>query len=360
MSVQKRLDLIKGVAEEIVTEEELKNLLEKNPHPVAYDGFEPSGFAHLGSGILRAINLEDLQKAGIKFKILIADWHAWINNKLGGDLEKIQKAGEYFIEVWKGAGVKKIEIIWASDLVTDEEYWKKVVLVAKNTTMQRAERAISIMGRKAGEMKDTAQLFYPMMQVADIFQLGVDITQLGVDQRRACILAREISEKLKWRKPVVVSHHMLMGLEGVKQPEGYDENQKLDLEVSSKMSKSKPDTAIFVHDSETEVERKLSKAFCPEKVAENNPVLEYNKYIIFKKMKNVKIEREKKFGGDVVYKSYEKMEADFVDGKLHPTDLKNSTAENLNKIIEPVRSHFEKNNKAEELYNSIKENKITR
>lgn len=360
MQLEKRLGLIRGVAEEIITEEELKKLLEKNPRPVAYDGFELSNVAHLGTGILRAINLDDMIRAGVRFKMLLADWHTWINNKLGGDLEKIQTAGEYFVEVWKAAGVKKFETFWASDFARDDEYWRKVILVAKNTTLNRAERAVSIMGRKLGEMKDTAQLFYPMMQVADVFHLDVDITQLGVDQRRACVLAREISEKFKWKKPVVVSHHMLMGLEGVKQPEGFDENQKFDVEVSSKMSKSKPETAIFVHDSEAEIKRKLSKAFCPEKVVENNPVLEYNRHIIFRKMKIVKVERDKKFGGNVEYKSYSEMEKDFVSGGLHPTDLKNSTAENLDKIIEPVRKHFEKNSRARDLYNSLKKVEVTR
>lgn len=359
MQLEKRLELIKGIAEEVITEDELRKLLERNPRPVAYDGFELSNVAHLGTGIFRAINLEDMIRAGVRFKVLLADWHTWINNKLGGDLEKIQTAGEYFIEVWKAAGVKKIETFWASDFARDDEYWKKVILVAKNTTLNRAERAISIMGRKLGEMKETAQLFYPMMQVADVFQLDVDITQLGVDQRRACILAREVADRLKWKKPVVVSHHMLMGLEGVKKPEGYDDNPKWDTEVSSKMSKSKPETAIFVHDTQDDIKRKLLKAFCPI-FAENNPVLEYNRYIIFRKMKEVKVERDKKFGGDVEYKSYQEMESDFVSGNLHPADLKNSTALNLDKIIEPVRRHFEKNVKARELYNVLKRTEVTR
>jgi len=43
MNVGKRIELIKGVGEEIITEEELLNLLEKKKHPIAYDGFEPSG-----------------------------------------------------------------------------------------------------------------------------------------------------------------------------------------------------------------------------------------------------------------------------------------------------------------------------
>lgn len=360
MSVEKRLATIKNIAEEIITEGELIALLETKAHPTAYDGFEPSGLAHLGSGILRAINLKELTGAGIKFTILIADWHAWINNKLGGDLDRIQQAGKYLIEVWKAAGVKGIDIQWASDIVEDRDYWVKVIQVAKSTTLNRAERAISIMGRKAGEMKETAQLFYPMMQVADVFDLDVDITQLGVDQRRAGVLAREVADKLKWKKPVVVSHHMLMGLAGMKQPEGYDENSKWDAEISSKMSKSKPETAIFVHDDEDSIRRKISNAYCPVKVADNNPVLEYNRYIVFKKMNKVKIERDRQFGGDVVYSSYKEMEDDFVQGRLHPMDLKKSTAQNLNKIIEPVRRHFEKDSKGRALHEILSKTEVTR
>ena len=147
---------------------------------------------------------------------------------------------------------------------------------------------------------------------------------------------------------------------GMKKPEGHEDSDSLDAEISSKMSKSKPDTAIFVHDSEEGIEKKLANAFCPEKVVKNNPVLEYNRYIVFKKMKNVKVERDKKFGGDVKYKSYEDMENDFKSGELHPTDLKKSTAKSLNQIIKPIREHFEKNPRAKELYKSLAEAKITR
>jgi len=51
-----------------------------------------------------------------------------INNKMGGDLEKIRKVGKYLLEVWKAAGVdlSKVEVVWASDLAADPDYWKLV------------------------------------------------------------------------------------------------------------------------------------------------------------------------------------------------------------------------------------------
>jgi len=359
MDTEKRMQLIKSVGEEIITEQELRELLEAKQHPIAYDGFEPSGAAHLAFGVFRPLLLKDMQKAGIHFKLFIADWHAWVNNKMQGDIEKIQTVGKYFIEVWKAAGVKNVEYVWSSDIAADPEYWKKVILIAKNTTVQRATRALTVMGRKEGELKEAAQYFYPMMQTADIFQLEADICQLGLDQRRANILGREVGPKLGWWKPVVVSHHMLMGLEGAKQPEGYEENEKLDAEISSKMSKSKPQTAIFVHDSKKEIAQKLNSAFCPAKIAENNPVLEYCKYLIFRKFERMKIERPAKFGGDVSFGTYHELEEAFRKGGIHPADIKAAVAGYLDKMIEPVRKYFEKG-KAKKLYDFVRKQDVTR
>ncbi|MEM5802125.1 MAG: tyrosine--tRNA ligase [Candidatus Aenigmatarchaeota archaeon] len=318
--------------------------------------------AHLPFGIFRPMLIEDLLKVGIRFKLYLADYFAWINNKLGGDLEKIRKCGEYFIEVWKAAGIdtKKVEIVWASDLASRKEYWKKVLLVAKNTTVHRAERALSIMGRKKGEMKEVAQYFYPAMQVADIFELGADICQLGLDQRRANMLTRELGPKLGFWKPVVVSHHMLMGLEGEKKPEGYDENKAIDIAISSKMSKSKPNTCIFVHDSKEEIRKKILRAFCPEKIVKNNPILDYAKHIIFRKFKSLTIERPSKFGGAIEVYGYDELEKRFREGEIHPLDLKNAVAEKLDELIKPIREHFEKDKKARELYGFVKSQEITR
>lgn len=44
MDIETKLEMIKKPPmEEIVTEEELRELLQTNAHPAAYDGFEPSG-----------------------------------------------------------------------------------------------------------------------------------------------------------------------------------------------------------------------------------------------------------------------------------------------------------------------------
>ncbi|MEK6893456.1 MAG: tyrosine--tRNA ligase, partial [Nanoarchaeota archaeon] len=290
------------------------------------------------------------------FKLWLADYFAFINNKLEGDLNRIKKAGEYFIEVWKACGVDtdKVEVLWASERMNKLEYWDRVLRIAKETTLNRSMRAITIMGRKEGELQTTAQLFYPSMQVSDIFELDVDICQLGLDQRRANILGREIAEKLKWKKPVIVSHHMILGLQGM-QP-GQDKEEMI---IESKMSKSKPETCIYMHDTLEDIKRKINKAYCPEKIIEGNPLFDYLKYLICKRYPKIDIKRDKKFGGDISL-AYDELVKLYEEGKLHPADLKNAVVFYLNEMIKPVREYFETNKKAKELYEEVKKFSVTR
>ena len=357
MNVEERIALVKQVGEEIVTEQDLKTLFESKKKPVAYDGFEPSGKIHVAQGLMRAYNVNKMTQAGCEFKMLVADWHAWANNKLGGDLEAIQKCGDYFIEVWKAAGMnlEHVEFVRVSDYVEDEDYWKKVMQVARHSTLQRIIRTTQIMGRSEKDTLQASQVLYPCMQAADIFQLKADICQLGMDQRKVNILAREIGPKIGYYAPVAVHHHMLMGLG--EPPKG--EADATERAIAMKMSKSRPDTAIFVTDSTEEVKRKLSKAYCPAKEVKENPVLEYAKYLVFEGTDSMTIKRPEKFGGDTEYNSYQELEAAFVEGKVHPMDLKNSVADELNELLEPIRKHFSKGKPAD-LKEFVESQQVTR
>jgi len=228
-----------------------------------------------------------------------------LNHKMDGDLEKIQVVGEYFIEVWKASGMdlKNVEFIWTSDFVrTNPHYWETVLKISMNATVQRILRCGQIMGREDSASNPSSQILYPLMQAADIHHLDADIAQLGMDQRKVNVLAREVGIKLNWWKPVVVNHHMLLGL-------GKPASDKIgvDRAIDLKMSKSKPDTSIFMTDSEEEIKRKINKAYCPEKIIDENPLMEYAKYIIFEKFDSMKIERPEKFGGDLELNNYDEL-----------------------------------------------------
>jgi tyrosyl-tRNA synthetase len=357
MDIETKIGLIKNFAEEIVTEEELRRLFETNDHPVAYDGFEPSGIAPIHFGLLRAANLRNMLAAGVQFKLYLADYFAFINNKLGGNLDNIRAAGEYFIEVWKACGIDidKVEVVWAKDIMDGIEYWDKTLRIAKEISLERNLRATTIMGRKQGEKLSMGQLFYPPMQVTDIFHMNIDICQLGMDQRRANMLARDIADKLKWKKPIAVHHPIILGLQGIQKKETQEETI-----IASKMSKSDPKSCIYMHESPDELKKKINSAYCPEKQEEGNPLLDYCKNIIFKEIKVMKIERSTKFGGDIEFENYEQLKQAYVKGELHPMDLKNGVTNELETLIKPVREYFDKNKKANQLYELMKKFKITR
>lgn len=358
MDVNKRFELIKSVAEELIGEEELKKLLKSKKKIVAYDGFEPSGRIHIAQGLQRAITVNKLTSAGIHFKFWVADWFGMLNNKMGGDLKKIRIVGEYFIEVWKASGMnlKNVEFIWASEFINEHpEYWETVMRLSMNASVQRVLRCGQIMGRHESLSNPSAQIMYPLMQAADIFHLDADIAQLGMDQRKVNMLARDIFPKIGLKAPIALHHHMLLGLKAIE-----TDAEGIDRKIEMKMSKSNPSSAIFMDDGEEEIIDKFKKAYCPEGKEEDNPVLEYAKYIVFELFDEIVIERPDKFGGNVKFKSYDELAKSYVAKKVHPLDLKNTIAKYINLSLEPVRAHFKKNTKAKKLQEAVRKFEVTR
>jgi len=336
---------------ECVQPEELKALLERNPAPVAYDGFEPSGRMHIAQGVLKTINVGKLTKAGFTYIFWVADWFAFLNHKMGGDLKKIQMVGQYFIEIWKALGMdmSRVKFLWASEEITRhaDEYWGMVLDIAAKNSITRISRCTTIMGRAEDKFMelDTSQVLYPVMQCADIFLLQVDVCQLGLDQRKVNMLAREYADQVKKPVPIILSHGMLPGLK----------------ESAEKMSKSDPDSAIFMEDTEADVASKIKKAFCPEGQVEHNPCLAYVEHIIFPSFSTgLTVDRPEKFGGSVTYNTYDQLLSDFKDKKLHPSDLKSMLIKYLNLLLEPVRRHFREDPFARELLEQIKTFQVTK
>jgi len=366
-----KLEKITSNTSEVVTIEELKEVLKKDK-PRAYIGFEPSGAVHLGWKICTN-KIKDFLDCGFNFTILLADWHAYINDKLGGDMEKIKLCGKYMEDCFKAMGVyaDKVSFVYASEYVGDSKYWELVLRTSKATSVARVKRAMDIMGREENEAeKDLSKLFYPAMQVSDIYYLNLDVAYGGMDQRHAHMLARDVAKKLGKKPPVAIHTPLLTGLQAGSRmnpesplknipPAGQTESIKPDdynkqlqsnpifdstaLPSDFKMSKSKPDSMISIHDDPDSVKRKISKAYCPEKQVDGNPIFEICKFVIFPELKNEPflIQRPQKFGGDLEFYSSNELEQAYIKG-IHPLDLKNATASYIDKILEPIQDYFEK------------------
>jgi tyrosyl-tRNA synthetase len=312
-----RLELIKRNVQEIVTEEGLMDLLATKENPTAYVGYEPSGKIHMGH-VLTVNKLLDLQNAGFEITVLLADMHAYLNQK--GTLEEVRETADYNKRCFIALGLdsEKTKFVYGSDFQLNPDYMLNVLKLTRLTSLNRARRSMDEVGRKMKDPK-VSQMVYPIMQSIDIAMLGIDVAVGGIDQRKIHMLAREGLPSFGYRAPICIHTPILLGLDG------------------KKMSSSS-ENYISVDDTEDMINKKLKKAFCPAGVVEDNPVLELFRYHIFPRYDEVVFERPEKYGGDMRCKNIEELEEVFGSGALHPMDLKVGAAKYMNLILEPVRN----------------------
>jgi tyrosyl-tRNA synthetase len=301
---------------EVVTEDELKNLIAK-PQKKVYAGYEPSGEIHLGH--LVTINkLMDMKEAGFEVIVLLADLHAFLNRK--GTMEQVRELADYNRRCFEGLGLSGVRYVLGSDLQLNPEYELNVLTLSQAITLNRAKRSMDEVGRQM-EAPTVSQMIYPIMQMVDIASLGVDAAVGGIDQRKIHMLAREYLVTAGYPAPVCVHTPILNGLDG------------------KKMSSSSGNY-ISVADTVDDIERKCQKAFCPP-ACEENPVLQILQYHIFPRVPEVVVRRPAKFGGDRTFTRYAEMEEAYRKGEIHPLDLKKTVARYLSDVLACVREYIE-------------------
>jgi tyrosyl-tRNA synthetase len=247
---------------EVVTDEDLRLALAKEM-PRCYAGYEPSGEIHLGH-LVTVNKLMDLQAAGFHVVVLLR--------------------------------------------------------LAQQITLSRAQRSMDEVGRQM-EHPTVSQMIYPIMQMADIARLGVDVAVGGIDQRKIHMLAREYLPPAGFPSPACIHTPLLLGLDG------------------EKMSSSKGNY-ISVVEKEEDIRKKLQKAFCPQGKVEENPVLQILQHHVFPRAGPVTVKRPAKFGGDRSFASYEELAAAYGRGEVHPMDLKAACTESLVEVLRPVRERL--------------------
>jgi tyrosyl-tRNA synthetase len=351
MDIETKLSLVKSEPlEEVITDKELKELFETKEHPGHYIGLEISGMPHIGHLLFAGKKINDLNKAGVKTQVFLADWHTVANRKFGGDWEKIKKASEFYRKMF-GLFCPGTKIILGSDLYhNNDEYWKVLMNMAVRTTMARATRPLIIDGRSQTDTLHVSHYIYPIMQAADIYALNADIPHAGMDQRRVHVLAKELFKDLGLGTIVPIHHHLLPSM--AKPPPMKGDESKEEIVAAMKMSKSKAGSFISVIASNEEISKMIGSAWCPEKVVESNPVLLLSKWALLPINGSMKVERKNEYGGNVEYTNYAELENDYKNGKLHPADLKSAVAKTLSEILEPVRKQLIKETELLEVFKS--------
>jgi tyrosyl-tRNA synthetase len=304
----------------------------------AYIGLEPSGKAHLGWMIL-AETMKKMLDEDVNITVLLADWHAWINDKFSRDMEKISLAAEYMSEVFRvlldhpkeGTGPGEIRFIHASEIMDSGKYWERVLRCSKNMSLSRVRRTFSIMGRDEDSSDhDLSAFFYPALQSADIFELEIDIALGGMDQRKAHMYMREVADRNKWIKATCIHTPMLSGLKGGGgRMDSYDH----------KMSKSDPNNAILLHDTPKKIDKKIRKAFL-EVGNDNSAIYEIAKYVLFPRLGKLKVEPKPEYGQPSEWRDIGTFISAINDGTVHPFDAKMAVSRGLEEVLTPISEYF--------------------
>jgi tyrosyl-tRNA synthetase len=329
MTPEEKFRIIKRNTAEIVTDDELKELLKTKKTPAVYLGTAITGRPHVAYFVW-VLKLADFLKAGFKVKLMLADLHGALDQT---PWELLDKRYKYYQEIIPnmfeaiGADIKNFEIVKGSDFEKNKDYFYDLLRLSTVTSVHDAKKAGSEVVKQTDNPR-LAGLIYPLMQALDEEYLGVDIQYGGVDQRKIFMFAREYLPKIGYKSRIEVMTPLIPGL------------------IGEKMSASKEESKIDLLDSDEAVKSKLQKAFCPAGIVEANGVLAFLKHVVMvikqDTNKTFVVKRPEKFGGDKSYLSYDEIEEDFINKKLHPEDLKKAVAEEIISLLKPVKKDLDK------------------
>lgn len=324
LTIDERLKLIKRNTFEILTEEELINILKTKQNPSIYIGTATTGRPHIGY-FCWAQKLADFSRAGFKIKVLIADIHGALDNT---PWELLNKRYEYYNIVIPSmieslGGIKgNIEIIKGSSYQLSKEYVMDLYKMSSYVSVRNSTKAASDVV-KMGDNPMLSGLLYPLLQALDEQYLDIDVQLGGVDQRKIMVLAREFLPKLGYHPRIEVMFSLMRGLT-----------------QDGKMSSSVQHSKIDLLDDLKTIQDKLKSAYCPEGDPENG-ILDFAKIIIMTqkqdKGEEFIIDRPEKWGGPLKFKTIEELEKAFVSKQLHPMDLKSGVAIEIDRLLTPIR-----------------------
>jgi tyrosyl-tRNA synthetase len=345
LSVDEKIELIKRNTEEIVTEEELRELFTKKKSPVVYWGTAVTGKPHLAY-FFPLLKLSDFIKAGFKIKVLLADLHGALDGTSWAILEKrYDYYKEAITQIFKALGtdLKKIEFVKGSEFQLKPEYSYDVLEVASMSTVHDCNKAASEVV-KLGDNPKLGGLIYPIMQALDEQYLEVDCQFGGTDQRKIFMFAREYLPKIGYKRRVEVMNPMIPGL------------------IGRKMSASDPKSKVDLTDDEKAIKDKINKAEFIEGNSDNG-VMAFLKYVIMviKKDRNekFKVERSEKFGGNVEFSDYVEIEKQVNAKQLHPMDVKLAVAKEIANLFSKIDKD-KLNKMAENAYSSVTDMKVSK
>lgn len=282
------------------------------------------------SHLIPAIQICRLLEAGEEVVIFLGDLHSEILGEKGPALaakrDYYRTLVKHMIDAILISSNSKVDnsvqIQDGSSLELNSNYMLDFYFIAGSTQIDRATLA------SQGATKPTkhpllGSLVYPIVRTVDEKYIKCDSQLVVESDDRIVSFVDELSVKCE-AKCKRIYYPNLLGLSAGKTT-----------------VLSEEDDQIYLLDAPKQLKKKLSKAFCEPGNIQDNGVLPILKYIIFPIFKQFDIARPAEYGGDVSYSTFDEVENDFKEQKLHPGDLKKGVETKLNQLMEPLLSFLE-------------------
>jgi len=339
-------DLITDRLQEIIGMDDLKKIIEERP-PKIYFGTAPTGRIHIGY-LVPMLKIADFLRAGCYVKILFADLHAVLDN-LKSTIELVEMRTIYYEKMIKiiltnlNAPQEKLVFVRGTEFQLTAKYTMDIYKISTLTTIHNTKKAGADVVKQTDNPKISG-LLYPILQALDEEYLDVDISFGGMDQRKIYTFAADVLPLIGYKKRIHLMSPMLTAINAMPP----NTTETLGNISDTKMSSSNLNSKIDMLDSKNEIKKKINRAYCLEGDISFNPIMELTKFIIFPLVKNCKlnsfvINRPERYGGKIIYDTYQHLELDFIEKKLHPQDLKLGIIDCLNNFMEPIRQYFSGN-----------------
>uniref|UniRef100_V5IIW4 Tyrosine--tRNA ligase n=1 Tax=Ixodes ricinus TaxID=34613 RepID=V5IIW4_IXORI len=325
LDLEAKVNLVSRNLQEVLGDARMNEIMKERDLKI-YWGTATTGKPHVAYFVPMS-KIADFLKAGCEVTILFADLHAYLDNmKAPWDLLELRV--QYYEHVIKamlrsiGVPLEKLRFVKGSSYQLGREFSLDVYRLVSMVTEHDAKKA----GAEVVKQVDhplLSSMLYPCLQALDEEYLHVDAQFGGVDQRKIFTFSEKYLPQLGYEKRIHLMNPMVPGLSG------------------GKMSSSEEDSKIDLLDTAAAVKKKLKKAFCEPGNLEDNGVLAFVKHVLVPLTGTLVIERDEAHGGNTVYETYDQLEEDFRNLKLHPGDLKAMVEVQLNRLLDPIREVFQ-------------------
>ena len=226
--VQEHIRLIKRGSVEIISEEELKQKLERSvkenlPLKVKA-GFDPtSPDLHLGHTVL-LYKLRQFQELGHKVFFLIGDFTGMIGDPSGVSETRrpltredvLMNAATYQRQVFRILDPRYTEIVFNSQWMNSVTGEELIRLCGKYTVARMLEREDFKKRYTTGRSIGIHEFIYPLIQGYDSLKLKADIELGGTDQKFNLLVGRDLQKEYGQEPQVVITMPLLEGTDGIK------------------------------------------------------------------------------------------------------------------------------------------------